>query len=125
MPPHLRQALGMSGDASPDRTRPTGAAAAVAGLPADTFDLQLLAEAAGRNGTAVKRRDLLALAAQLGATAVLNQEIWERLAHALTRPGSLDEALVREMEARSAGFYLLEEIIPAQAVLKVLTAHLR
>ena len=125
MPPHLRQALGMSGDASPDRTRPAGAAATVAGLPADTFDLQLLAEAAGRNGTAVKRRDLLALAARLGATAVLDQEIWERLAHALTRPGSLDEALVREMEARSAGFYLLEEIIPAQAVLKVLTAHLR
>ena len=29
------------------------------------------------------------------------------------------------MEARSAGLYLLEEIIPAQAVLKVLTAHLR
>ena len=29
------------------------------------------------------------------------------------------------MEARSAGFYLLEEIVPAQAVLKVLTAHLR
>jgi hypothetical protein len=33
--------------------------------------------------------------------------------------------LVRELEARSAGFYLLEEIIPAQDVLKVLTAHLR
>ena len=33
--------------------------------------------------------------------------------------------MVRELEARSAGFYLLEEIIPAQDVLKVLTAHLR
>jgi tetratricopeptide (TPR) repeat protein len=29
------------------------------------------------------------------------------------------------MEARSAGFYLLEEVIPAQAVLKVLSVHLR
>jgi hypothetical protein len=51
--------------------------------------------------------------------------VWERLADALTRPGALNETLVRELEARSAGFYLLEEIIPAQDVLKVLTAHLR
>ena len=97
----------------------------MAGIPADMIDLQLLAEAVGRNGAPVRRRDLLALAAQLGATAVLDPDIWERLSHALTRPGTVDEALVREMEARSAGFYLLEEIVPAQAVLKVLTAHLR
>src|SRR6185437_3214830 len=79
----------------------------------------------GRNGTPVKRRDLLKLAAQAGATAALDPDIWERLTRALTRPGTIDEALVREMEARSAGFYLLEEIVPAHAVLKVLTAHLR
>jgi hypothetical protein len=97
----------------------------LAGLPADTFDLQLLAETVGRNGTPVRRRDLLKLAAQAGATAALDPDIWERLSRALTRPGTVDEALVREMEARSAGFYLLEEIVPAQAVLKVLTAHLR
>lgn len=97
----------------------------MAGIPADMIDLQLLAEAVGRNGAPVRRRDLLALAAQLGATAVLDPNIWERLSHALTRPGTVDETLVREMEARSAGFYLLEEIVPAQAVLKVLTAHLR
>ena len=36
------------------------------------FDLQLLAEAVGRNGAPVRRRDLLALAAQLGATAALD-----------------------------------------------------
>jgi tetratricopeptide (TPR) repeat protein len=123
MPPRLRQALGLSGDA-PAGSRP--AAGAVAGVPADTFDLQLLAEAVGRNGTAVKRRDLLALAAQLSAgAAVAQSEVWERLADALTKPGALNEALVRELEARSAGFYLLEEIIPAQDVLRVLTAHLR
>ena len=57
----LRQALGLSGSA-PAGSRP--AAAAMAGVPADTFDLQLLAETIGRNGTAVRRRDLLALAAQ-------------------------------------------------------------
>ena len=123
MPPRLRQALGLSGDA-PARSRP--AAGAMAGVPADTFDLQLLAEAIGRNGTAVRRRDLLALAAQLGAGAAVGHgEVWERLADALTRPGSLNETVVRELEARSAGLYLLEEIIPAQDVLKVLTAHIR
>jgi transcriptional regulator with XRE-family HTH domain len=123
MPPRLRQALGLSGEA-PARSRP--AAGAMAGVPADTFDLQLLAEAIGRNGTAVRRRDLLALAAQLGAGAAAGHgEVWERLADALTRPGSLNETVVRELEARSAGFYLLEEIIPAQDVLKVLTAHIR
>jgi transcriptional regulator with XRE-family HTH domain len=40
MPLPLRQALGLSGDASPDGSRP---GAMVAGVPADTFDLQLLA----------------------------------------------------------------------------------
>ncbi len=124
MPLPLRQALGLSGEASPAGSRP--AAGPVAGLPADTFDLQLLAEAMGRNGTPVNRRDLLALTAQLTAGAVAaHGEVWERLAYALARPGTVDEAVVRELEARSAGFYLLEEIVPAQAVLKVLTAHLR
>ena len=86
MPPRLRHALGLSGDA-PAHSCPT--AGAMAGVPADTFDLQLLAEAIGRNGTAVRRRDLLALAAQLGAGAAVGYgEVWERLADALTRPGT-------------------------------------
>ena len=123
MPLRLRQALGLSGDA-PAGSRP--AAGAMAGVPADTFDLQLLAEAIGRNGTRVKRRDMLALAAQLGATAALAQNgVWERLAYALANPGATDEATVREMEARAAGFHHLEEIVTAPALLKGLTAHLR
>ena len=122
MPLRLRQALGLSGDA-PAGSRPAGA---MAGVPADTFDLQLLAEAIGRNGTRVKRRDMLALAAQLGATAALAQNgVWERLAYALANPGATDEATVREMEARAAGFHHLEEIVTAPALLKGLTAHLR
>ena len=122
MPLRLRQALGLSGDV-PAGSRPAGA---MAGVPADTFDLQLLAEAIGRNGTRVKRRDMLALAAQLGATAALAQNgVWERLAHALANPGPADEATVREMEARAAGFHYLEEIVTAPALLKGLTAHLR
>jgi transcriptional regulator with XRE-family HTH domain len=124
MPPRSRQALGLTADATPAGSR--SAAGALAGLPADTLDLQLLAEAAGRNGTAVNRRDLLALAAQLGAGAALDQTgILERLADALTKPAALNDTVVRELEARSAGFYLLEELIPAQAVLKLETVHLR
>jgi transcriptional regulator with XRE-family HTH domain len=124
MPPPLRQALGLSGGASPGGSRLAGGAAA--GVPADAFDLQLLAEAVGRNGTRVKRRDMLALTAQLGAAAALAQSgVCERLAHALASPGALDEAAVREMEARTAGFHRLEEIITAPVLLKGLTAHLR
>ncbi len=124
MPPRLRQALGLTADATPAGSR--SAAGALAGLPADTFDLQLLAEAAGRNGTAVRRRDLLALAAQLGAGAALDQSgVLERLAAALTKPGALNVAVIQELEARSAGFHLLEDLIPAQGVLKLLTLHLR
>lgn len=123
MPPRLRQALGVSRDPSQSTASGSGL---VPGVSADTFDLQLLAEAAGRNGSDVKRRELLALAAQLGAAAALAQsEVWERLAYALTNPGALNETIVREMEARSAGFYRLEEIVPAPLVLKALTVHLR
>jgi transcriptional regulator with XRE-family HTH domain len=124
MPGPLRQALGLSGDASHGGSRQTVSAAT--GVPADTFDLQLLAEAIGRNGTNVRRRDMLALAAQLGAAATLAQSgVWERLAYALTNPGAIDEATVKEMEARSAGFHHLEEIVSAPVLLKGLTVHLK
>jgi transcriptional regulator with XRE-family HTH domain len=124
MPHTLRQALGLSGDACPNGSRT--AAGVVAGIPADTFDLQLLAEAVGRNGTNVKRRDMLALAAQLGAGAALAQSgVWERLAYALTNTSTMNEATVREMEARSAGFHLLEESVSAPVLLKGVMVHLR
>jgi transcriptional regulator with XRE-family HTH domain len=125
MPLHLRQALGLTGDTTPVRPRiATGGQVTV--VPADTFDLIQLAEAIGRNGTSVKRREMLSLAATLGGAAVIAQnEVWERLAYALTNPSAMDEALIRQMEARSAGFHQLEEIASAQAVLKVLMVHLR
>jgi len=123
MPLPLRQALGLSGQSSPDGP---GAAAGAAAVPADTFDLQLLAEAIGRNGSNVKRREMLSLAAKLSATAALAQsDVWERLAYALTNPSAMNESIVREMEARSAGFHRLEEIVSAPALLKGLTVHLR
>lgn len=65
-------------------------------------------------------------AGALGAGAALDQSgVLERLAAALTRPGTLNVAVIQELEARSAGFHLLEDLIPAQGVLKLLTLHLR
>src|SRR5690242_12634559 len=46
MPPRLRQALGLTGNAP--RAGSPAAVSVLAGLPADTFDLQLLAETVGR-----------------------------------------------------------------------------
>jgi hypothetical protein len=69
---------------------------------------------------------MLTLIGQIGAGAALAQsEVWERLAYALTNRTAMNDSIVREMEARSRGFYRLEEIVSAQAVLKGLTAHLR
>ena len=123
MPQRLRQALGLIGESSPIRPVVTSG---VAGVPADTFDLIQLAEVIGRNGTNVKRREMLSLAAALGGSAALAQsEVWERLAYALTNSTSTNDAVVREMEARSAGFHRLEEIVPAPQLLKGLTVQLR
>lgn len=125
MPLPLRQALGLTGDTTPDK--PGGMTPGlVAGVPADTFDLIQLAEVIGRNGTNVKRREMLSLAAKLGgAAAVAQSEVWERLAYALTNHAAMNEAVVREMEARSAGFHRLEEIVSAPQLLKGLSVHLR
>jgi transcriptional regulator with XRE-family HTH domain len=123
MPQALRQALGLIGGTSPTRNH----AGAAPGVPADTFDLIELAEAIGRNGSNVKRREMLSLAAVLGGSAaVAHSEVWERLAYALTNSStSTNDAIVREMEARSAGFHRLEEIVSAPQLLKGLTVQLR
>ena len=119
MPQRLRQALGLTAENSPGRS------GGATGILADTFDLIQLAEVIGRNGTNVKRREMLSLAAALGgAAAVAQSEVWERLAYALTNQTAMNDALVREMEARSAGFHRLEEIVPAPQLLKGLTAQI-
>jgi hypothetical protein len=124
MPLPLRQALGVSGDTSPD-TSASASPSLASGMPADTFDLIRLAEAVGRNGGSVKRRDLLSLAATLGATAaVTHSEAWERLAYALTNPSALSESAVKEVEARTVGFHLVEPMVPDIALLKGLTVQL-
>jgi tetratricopeptide (TPR) repeat protein len=95
-------------------------------MPSDTFDLIQLAEAIGRNGSNVKRRDMLSMAASLGATAAIaHSEVWERLAYALTNQAAMGEATVKEMEARTAGFHLLEEMVSAPALLRGLTIQLK
>ncbi|GIH77166.1 hypothetical protein Plo01_35950 [Planobispora longispora] len=123
MPGHLRSALGLAA-----RTEVNGTLMVDGGIhiPGDTFDLQVLAEAVGKRSDVVKRREMLAMVAKVGASAaVIQTEAWERVAHALSKPSSLDESIVREMEARSAGFHRLEEIIPAAVLFKGLTVHLR
>jgi transcriptional regulator with XRE-family HTH domain len=124
MPMPLRQALGLSADNS--RGRPAhGSADLASGMPADTFDLIRLAEAAGRNGGSVKRRELLSMAATLGASAaVTHSEAWERLAYALTNPSALSESVVKEVEARTVGFHLVEPMVPDLSLLKALTVQL-
>ena len=99
----------------------------VAGVPADTFDLQLLAEAIGRSGRGANRREAMqAAVAQITAGSSLAQnDICERLAYALTNPRATDEGVIREMEARSAGFHHLEEIASGLALMRGITAHLR
>jgi transcriptional regulator with XRE-family HTH domain len=122
MPDRARRALGLTplGASDGDRVGETS------GLLADTFDLQLLAEAVGRRGTVLKRRELLTLAGSIGAAAAIAQnEVWERVAHALSKPSATDDVTVREIEARSAGFHQLEEWVPASALYKGLAMHLR
>lgn len=124
MPQRLREALGVTGESSSPNGHASGL---VVGVPADTFDLQRLAEGVGRNGTNVKRRDVLSLAAQLGAaTALAQSEVWEQLSYALTTPTTaVNESKVREMEARSAGFHCLEETVAAPTLLKGLIVQLK
>lgn len=124
LPVHARLALGLA----PARGSTGHPAATSNGLdaPPDAFDLQQLAETVGRRGIAVNRRELLELTAIAGAAATLAQgEIAERLMRAFARPSGLDETVVREAEARSAGFYSLEQLVPAPLVYRAIVAHLR
>jgi hypothetical protein len=73
----------------------------------------------------VNRRELLELTALAGATATLAPaEMTERLMRALAKPSGLDEAVVREIEARTAGFHQLEQLLPASMVYRGMIAHL-
>ncbi|GGT00499.1 hypothetical protein GCM10010156_68230 [Planobispora rosea] len=126
MPAHSRRALGLSPSGGTDGADGARSNGGEFQISTDTFDLQLLAEAVGKRGDALKRRELLSMIARVGATTSLAQnEVWERLSYALTKPSAIDEAIVREMEARSAGFHRLEEIMSASSIFKGLAAHLR
>jgi hypothetical protein len=69
---------------------------------------------------------MLSMAATLGATAAIaHSEVWEYLAYALTNPTAMNESAVKEIEARTAGFHLLEELVSAPALLRGLTIQLK
>jgi transcriptional regulator with XRE-family HTH domain len=122
MPSQARRALGLAPAGTVEVARPGD----TFDMLTDTFDLQLLAEAVGRRGANLKRREILTLAATLGTSAAIAQnEAWERVAYALSKPKATDEGAIREIEARSAGFHQLEEWVPATALYKGLAAHLR
>lgn len=122
MPASARTALGLAPSSDGGTTTAIDNSAS---LP-DPFELQLLAEEIGRRGDDVKRREMLSMAATIGATTALAQNsVWERLTDALTKPTAIDEAIVREIEARAAGFHQLEELVPAPTLFKGLAAHLR
>lgn len=121
MPSHARRALGLA-SAGHNGAQADGPS----DLPTDTFDLQLVAEAIGRRGGRVRRRELLSLAATVGATTALAQsDAWERVAYALTKPTAIDGKVIREIEARTAGFHQLEEWVPAPTLYKALAVHMR
>src|SRR5260370_26309828 len=122
LPAHARLALGLSPHANG-----AGASATIGGpvIPADTFDLLMLAEATGRRGNDVKRRDMLSLAATIGGTApIAHSEAWDQLAYALTKPTATDESIVREMEAHPARVHLLDLVMPASLLFKALLSQL-
>ncbi|PRX65268.1 hypothetical protein B0I32_10728 [Nonomuraea fuscirosea] len=122
MPGHLRRHLGLASSGGGGGVRVVSDGVQI---PTDTFDLQLFAEAIGKRGEPLKRRELLAMVGQLGAQSALAQsEAWEKVAFALSRPSAIDEAVVREMEARAAGFHRLEEMLPAHTIFRGLAAHL-
>ncbi|MEU4724778.1 helix-turn-helix transcriptional regulator [Nonomuraea dietziae] len=125
MPARLRQAMGLTAPGGMQGTanHTTGNGLQ---LPTDTFDLQLLAEAIGKRGDDVKRREMLGMAAKVSATAMAAQsEVWEQLDYALSDSMVLSEATVREMEARTAGFHRLEEMLPGNVIFRGLSVHIK
>ncbi|WP_214320587.1 helix-turn-helix domain-containing protein [Nonomuraea sediminis] len=122
LPGGLRRALGLAQERDGDIAHAINAR----GTEIDTYDLQLLAEATGRRGEAIKRREMLDLMAKIGAAAAIAQnDTWQRLTFAMTKPSAIDDSILLEMKARSDGFHRLEQLIPAATLFKGLTAHLR
>ncbi|HMA48058.1 MAG TPA: helix-turn-helix transcriptional regulator, partial [Frankiaceae bacterium] len=72
------------------------------------------------SGTDVERRAFLRLMAAASGAAMmptLAGQPWERLSAALRRSAHVDGALVDDMVHRTAGFYGLEERVPARSLL--------
>ena len=74
----------------------------------------------------VKRRLFIATPAMLGASVLASHAVepWERLLSILTRPSTIDEAGLAELEARTAALHQLETTVPARQLFRHLTDHL-
>ncbi|WP_202637739.1 helix-turn-helix domain-containing protein [Bailinhaonella thermotolerans] len=99
------------------------------GEPGDgalTTDLLTLAWMVGRLGVMIDRRTLLQLATTVSASATIDvPDLGERLQRALTRPRGLSDETLTLIEDRTAGWHLIEAMLPAPVLMRGLTAHLR
>ncbi|GAA0245303.1 hypothetical protein GCM10009527_047470 [Actinomadura nitritigenes] len=123
MPAPARRAMGLAPRQEADPTPQNGGSDLQ--TPLDAFDILQLATEAGRRGGEVRRREMLELAATIGAGMAFGRnDMWERLAYAITKPAAVDEPLVREMELRSEGFHQLDLVMPSRSLFKAILAHL-
>lgn len=121
LPAPARRALGLA----PAAEKEPANAGNVTNVQDDPYDIQLLAAAVGKVSGTLNRREMLELAAAIGTAATLGRnDVWERLSYAITRPVAVGEAIVREMEERSAGFHQLDLVMPARSLYKSIMAHL-
>ncbi|MFD0851224.1 hypothetical protein ACFQ07_03290 [Actinomadura adrarensis] len=123
MPSRARQAMGLA-------PRPQDANASVDShedpdIPRDPYEIQLLAGAVGKIRGNVSRRKVLGLAATVGGAATIGgTDVWDRLSYAISKPVAVDEAIVNEIENRSAGFHQLDMVLPGPGLYKSIMAHL-
>lgn len=93
---------------------------APAGRPLYVDQYDPSSEPLSPSGTDVERRAFLRLMAAASGAAMmptLSGQPWERLSAALHRSAHVDGALVDDMVHRTAGFYGLEERVPARSLL--------
>ncbi|XVQ10053.1 hypothetical protein ACQP1W_47325 [Spirillospora sp. CA-255316] len=122
MPAPARRAMGLAPAQESDTTPQAGSTLEV---PLDAFDLLPLATEVGKRGGSMRRRDMLELAATMGAGVTLGRtDTWERLAYAIAKPTAVDESVVREMESRSEGFHQLDLVMSSRSLFKAILAHL-
>jgi DNA-binding transcriptional regulator YiaG len=77
----------------------------------------------GTGASLVNRLDFLRSVAAAAGLVVFDPEPWERLTRSLKEPRLLDNETVSGLEAGTAGFFLLEEQLPARRLAELLSRH--